>query len=67
MECNVGKADQLLRYVLGIILLVAYFLHWVTGIWGWISLILGIIFIATATIRYCPLYIIFSINTCKEK
>jgi len=66
MGCNVGKTDQLVRYVLGIVLLVAYFLHWVTGAWGWVSLILGVIFVVTAAIRFCPLYVIFGVNTCKE-
>ena len=66
MGCNVGKTDQLVRYVLGIVLLVAYFLHWVTSAWGWVSLILGVIFVVTAAIRFCPLYVIFGVNTCKE-
>ncbi|WP_457636905.1 YgaP family membrane protein [Oceanithermus sp.] len=66
MGCNVGKTDQLVRYILGIVLVVAYFLHWVTGTWGWVSLILGIIFVVTAAIRFCPLYVIFGINTCNK-
>ena len=66
MGCNVGKTDQTVRYVLGVLLVVAYFLHWISGTWGLVSLILGIIFLVTAAIRFCPLYLIFGINTCSN-
>jgi len=66
MGCNVGKTDQMVRYVLGVLLVVAYFLHWVSGGMGLASLILGVIFIFTAAIRFCPLYAIFGINTCSN-
>jgi len=66
MGCNVGKTDQMVRYILGIVLIIAYFLHWVVGTLGLISLILGVIFVVTAAIRFCPLYTIFGINTCKN-
>ncbi len=66
MGCNVGNTDQYVRYVLGVVFVIAYFLHWVSGFWGWVSLVLGVIFLVTGAIRYCLLYAIFGVNTCKE-
>jgi hypothetical protein len=58
MTCNVGKTDRIIRYAMGmiIILLGVYFNSW----WGAVGLIL----LLTATIRWCPAYIPFGISTC---
>ncbi len=66
MGCNVGKSDQYVRYVIGILLVVAYLLHWLSGTWGWVSLIVGLILVITAAIHYCPIYSIIGVSTCKE-
>lgn len=57
MEKNVGKIDQLVRLVIGcvIIALGLYFKSW----WG----LIGLLPILTGTIRYCPLYVPFHIHT----
>jgi len=67
MGCNVGKGDQIFRFVLGIVLLLAYFLGWVGGAWGVVSLIVGIVLVATAAVRFCPLYRLLGLNTCEAK
>jgi len=61
MQCNVGKKDRILRFVLGfaIILLGIYFKSW----WGAVGLIL----ILTGAMRWCPAYIPFGLSTCKEE
>jgi hypothetical protein len=61
MKCNVGKTDRILRFIAGILICAAgfYFNCW----WGAI----GIIPIATAIFRFCPLYIPFKINTDKKQ
>jgi len=61
---NVGTFDRVARFVLGLIL-VAYALNLIapeTGYnaWGW----LGLILIATAAIRFCPIYRILGLRTC---
>jgi len=66
MGCNIGKTDQMARFILGILFVLAYFLHWTSGSLSLILLLLGIIFIITAFIRFCPLYLIFKINTCNN-
>ena len=67
MGCNVGKGDQIFRFVLGIVLLLAYFLGWVGGAWGVVALIVGIVLVATAAVRFCPLYRLLGLNTCEAK
>lgn len=59
---NVGAADRLLRFLIGIILIALVFVGPKTP-WGWI----GIIPLATALFRTCPLYSIFGISSCPAK
>jgi len=57
MKRNVGKIDQLIRIIIGIIIIAfgIYFKSW----WG----IIGLVPIFTSIIGFCPLYIILNINT----
>ncbi len=62
MKCNVGTIDRIIRALLGVILL----------IWGiaaslWWAIVVGIILLVTAGIRFCPLYRLFGISTCKPE
>lgn len=61
MERNVGKADRIIRIVLGIAIIAAgvYFKNW----WGSV----GLIPLITGLVGKCGLYKIFGINTCKIK
>ncbi len=61
MQKNVGKTDKNLRIIAGLaaIGVGAYFQSW----WGAI----GLVFIATALISWCPPYALLGINTCKTK
>ncbi len=57
MTCNVGKGDKIFRGVVGVAVLAAgfYFQTW----WG----LVGLIFVGTAFLSWCPLYVPFKINT----
>ena len=61
MKCNVGKTDRLIRMVAGLILLIL-------GIWlhSWLVFILGVILLATAIFKFCPLYIPFKMDTTEK-
>ena len=61
MKCNVGKADRIIRVILGalIIAIGVYLKSW----WGAI----GAIPIITATIGWCPAYFPFGISSCKRQ
>jgi hypothetical protein len=60
MKCNVGKADRIIRVILGagIIAIGVYLKSW----WGAI----GVIPIITAAIGWCPAYLPFGISSCKR-
>jgi len=59
MNANVGNLDRALRVVVGLALL-ALTLTGTIGVWGWI----GVVPIATALFRFCPLYTMLGIRTC---
>jgi len=59
-KTNIGRADRLLRIILGLILIALVFIGPQTP-WGWI----GIIPLVTGLLRSCPLYSLLGINSCK--
>ena len=61
-QTNIGTLDKGLRIGVGA-LVIALALFGVIGWWGW----LGLIPLATAFVRFCPLYALFGINTCPLK
>jgi len=64
LKANVGKIDQVIRIVLGLILISLFFL--LDGILKYIGII-GLVLVLTSFIKFCPLYTLFGINTTKEK
>lgn len=61
MEKNVGDIDRIARYVFGVAIIAVgiYAKSW----WG----LIGILPLITGTIRWCPAYLPFGINTCRTK
>ena len=60
MKKNVGNIDRLIRFVLGVVIVILgiVFENW----WG----LIGVVLIGTALFRSCLLYIPFRINTSKK-
>ena len=58
---NIGTTDRIARIVLGA-LLVILALTGTIGAWGW----LGLIFLGTAFLKFCPLYKIIGMKTCAD-
>jgi hypothetical protein len=63
---NVGGFDRILRIVVGLALIVWFFMDQGTGFWHWAKLI-GIVPLATGLMSSCPLYSILGLNTCPVK
>ncbi|MDP4823009.1 MAG: DUF2892 domain-containing protein [Aestuariivirgaceae bacterium] len=66
---NVGSADRALRFIAGFILILLGFLPAVSqslGGWSWALVAAGAIFVVTATLRFCPAYLLMGIKTCKQ-
>lgn len=62
-----GNFDRIIRVVLAVVFGVLYFTNTVTGVFGIILLILGIVFLATSLVSFCPLYTLVGLNTCPAK
>lgn len=60
MKKNIGSVDQIVRWIIGIVIaaLGIYYQSW----WG----LVAIIPIGTALISFCPLYTPFNISTRKK-
>ncbi|WP_201564858.1 DUF2892 domain-containing protein [Psychrobacter sp. CMS30] len=60
MEINVGSTERLLRIIVGVVIigLGLYFQSW----WG----VVGLIPLLTGLFRFCPLYKMLGMNTCKR-
>ncbi|MFM7709848.1 MAG: DUF2892 domain-containing protein [Ferruginibacter sp.] len=68
MKKNLGFADQFIRIVLGLVLLVFHFLDVGSAGLSIFFLVLSIILLATSFFGFCPLYALFRIQTnCNEK
>lgn len=62
-----GSTDKIVRLVLAAIIAALYALGYVSGTLGVVLLVVAVIFAATSFVNFCPIYKIFSINTCKVK
>lgn len=61
MTRNLANWDRIARLVLGA-LLIALAAMGSIGMWGY----LGIIFVGTAFVSFCPIYRIFGMKTCTD-
>ena len=61
MKANVGGFDRIIRFIVGLVILVAGYAY--ASWWG----LVGLIPIMTALIGFCGLYVPFGISTCKAR
>jgi len=61
METNVGSGDRVVRVIIGLALLSLLFV--LNGNARWVGLI-GVVPLATAAFRVCPLYRLVGLSTC---
>lgn len=67
MKSNMGTTDKIIRIAIAVIVAVLYFTNVITGTLGIILLVLAAVFVLTSLISFCPLYVLFGINTGKKK
>jgi predicted membrane protein len=67
MKINMGRNDRTIRMFLAVIAVLLYFMNVISGTFGFIALILAVVFLTTSFFGTCPLYSIFGINTCEKK
>jgi hypothetical protein len=68
MPCNIGTADRAVRLVVGLVLvaltLLTSFAAATPWLW-WAALFVGVVMLATAGLRFCPLYTLLGVRTCR--
>lgn len=69
MRINVGTPDRIARIVIGVVLILLPFVSgmalFANPLWLWSSVIVGAVLIGTALVRFCPLYAVLGLSTCK--
>ncbi len=74
MTPNVGGADRVLRFIMGIVLVLVPFvgasivpaLAQIGG-WVWVIGVVGLGMLLTALFRFCPAYPLLGINSCPRR
>ncbi len=64
---NMGSTDRILRVVVALVFAYLYFSGTVAGTFGIILLVLGVVFLLTSFVSFCPLYLPFKIKTNKSE
>jgi len=67
MKKNMGNADRVIRIILALVFATLYFTGTITGTLGVILVVLGLVFVLTSLVSFCPLYTIVGANTCSTK
>lgn len=71
MSLNVGNLDRILRFIVGLVLIVIPFATSLSlfdaNLFKYGSVVVGLVLVATAAMKFCPLYRIFGIQTCPRK
>ncbi len=62
-----GTFDRIIRLLLAAVFAYLYFAGIVTGTFGIILLVLGVVFVLTSLVSFCPLYSLIGLNTCPVK
>ncbi|GAA0808491.1 MULTISPECIES: YgaP family membrane protein [Psychrobacter] len=60
MKINIGSTERLLRIIVGVVIIALgiYYGSW----WG----VIGLVPLLTGLSRFCPLYSMLGMNTCKR-
>jgi hypothetical protein len=65
MKRNLSNIDRIVRVVLALVFAYLYFGGIVTGTLGIVLVVLGAVFLLTALLAFCPLYVPFKFSTYK--
>ncbi len=65
MKRNMSNVDRIARTVIALVFIYLYFGGIVTGALGIVLVVLGAVFLLTALLAFCPLYVPFKLSTYK--
>ena len=63
MKKNMGSTDKIIRLLVAAVFGVLFFTGVVGGVLGYVLLALGVIFVLTSVVGFCPIYAIFGMST----
>ena len=66
MKKNMGTLDRSVRVIVAIVIAVLIVTKTLTGTLALVLGILGVIFLLTSTVGFCPLYVPFKFSTKKK-
>ena len=67
MKKNMGSADKGIRVIIALAIAALYYFNVIEGTLAYVLMAVGLIFLLTSLISFCPLYKPFGINTNKKK
>ncbi len=67
MKKNMGSADRIIRVLIVLAIAGLYYTGILTGMVATILLVVAGVFLLTAFMSICPLYMPFGISTCSKK
>lgn len=66
MKANMGQRDKFIRIGISIILAILVATETITGTLAYVALGVGIVFLLTSFLSFCPLYSLFGMNTTSK-
>ena len=67
MKRNMSTLDRIIRTLIAITFAVLYFTGIVPGALGIVLLVVGVVFVLTAILGWCPIYALFKLSTSRSK
>jgi len=66
MKRNLSNIDRIVRVVLALLFAYLYFGGILPGTLGLVLFVLGIVFVLTSVVSWCPIYAMFKLSTYKS-
>lgn len=66
MKKNMGTVDRVFRILVAIVIAILYLADVISGTTALILLVVGVVFLLTSLVSFCPLYAPFGFRTCKR-
>jgi len=71
MTTNVGTLDRAIRFIIGALLILAPFVTDIalfqTTAMMIVAVIVGLVLMGTSLMKFCPIYRVFGLRTCKAQ
>lgn len=67
MKKNLSNLDRIIRVIVSIALLIAYFTGVLPGVWAIVGLVVVVAFTLTGAIGWCPIYMALGMKTKKDE